>query len=141
VIPDLTSALRTYLLNQRALTELTAERVIGGELPQSVIAGMPQACVVLALAGGLGTYGNGGQAYGDRRVDVRAYGATLHDAQQVSDVVYEILKFQLVRRVSEGCLIHWARQGSGPQPLRDPERDWPFVWSSWQVLASEVAVA
>lgn len=138
--PDLIAALLSFLKGDTDVAALIGRQAFGGELPKSAIATMPSACVVLAHGGGAGAFGGGGQAYGDRRVDVRAYGATQHEAASVWNAVYAALK-NLEHDDAARCHILWAKEAGGPIPLRDPDREWPYMWSSWQVLMSEIPVA
>lgn len=139
-MPDHIAALRQLLLNDTELRALCGDRVYGGtRLPDRIIGAMPTNAVVLAYSGGVGAIGIGAQSYGDVRVDATAYGPTEGDAAAVYRAVHVALKgFQ--RRVFAGMLLHWARPAGGPLSLRDPDAGWPFVLSSWQVLASETPV-
>ena len=140
-IPDRISALVVYLREQTPLTELVGNRVYGTELPRPEISGKlgPRGNVIVREAGGAGQIGKGFQNYGDSRIDVLCYGATPAQARQVSRRVHPILD-DLHRITREDCLIHWCRQITAPLSLRDPDIDWPYSFSSWQVLAAEIPV-
>jgi hypothetical protein len=138
-VPDQLAALRAFLKADADLTAITQGRIFAGELPASVTPAMPTTAVVISRAGGLGAIGRAYQQYGDFRVDVRCYGATPKAADDVWRRLQPALK-QLRRQVVTGCLLHWARQGGGPMPMRDPDTDWPSIFSAWQVLAAEIPV-
>ena len=137
--PDLIAGIREILLGRTEVTDLTSE-IYGGELPDDVINLMPQRTILLTYSGGAGTFGGGYQEYGDRRIDVICYAPTVYGAVQLHDTVQPILK-QLRRQKAANTLIHWAIQAGGPLPGRDPDGDWPFCFSSWQIMAAETAVA
>lgn len=148
-IPDHLAALRTFLISDAGVAAATGgagsgSRVFAGQLPEKFVASglMPTGAVLITAAGGLGTFGGGYQQFGDRRVDVRSYGASPHSANDLWRVVHPALK-NLARELigDPACLLHWARPAGGPLPLRDPDKDWPFVLSTWQVLSAEVAPA
>jgi hypothetical protein len=138
-IPDYVEALRLFLLDDDDVAELVDTRGFGGELPVQEAEEMPRTAIVIREAGG-GVLGTGFQAYGDQRVDVLAYGATPLEASDLYRVIQPALK-QLARVVFAECLLHWARRAGGPVPMRDPNTDWPFMYSSWQLLVAETPVA
>ena len=137
-MPNLIAALISFLSADTALDFYVAGRIFGEELPESAVAAMPRDCIVVKTSGGAGAFGAGWQEFGDRRVDLRCYGPTPLQANLVSDLAYVALK-QMHRSLQGDCLLHWARIAGGPQALRDPDTDWPFALSSWQVLAAEIA--
>lgn len=118
---------------------LAASRVYFGRLPDNEKPNMPRPLVTVQAAGG-GFLGGGYQDYGDRRLDVDCYGSSDYQAWLVHLAVRGALK-HLRRQVSEGVLLHWARPSSEGIQGRDPETDWPVVFASFQLLASEVAAA
>lgn len=136
-IPDPIDALVAFLRADPDVSGLIAARVFNTEVEA---ASMPRKCAVVGYSGGPGAIGRAYQRYGDVRIDVRCYGETPKAARDVWRRVQPALK-DLRRAVHLQCLLHWARQGGGPTSLRDPDTDWPFVWSSWQVLVAEVAAA
>lgn len=138
-IPDPVDAIVALLRADPALAGLIGGRVFNTELPESETGAMPRGAIVVAPSGG-GLIGRAYQQYGDVRLDVRCYGETPKAARDVWRSVQPALK-GLRREVRLGCLMHWARQGGGPLSGRDPDTDWPSIWSSWQVLVAEVAVA
>lgn len=136
--PSPITALIEHLKADTDVAEIVGTRVFGTEIPEDESGSMPEATVVIKRAGGLGTLGGGYQEFGDIRVDVLCYGATPYLAEELLLAVHPALK-QLRRAVYSGCLLHWANPAGGPLPLRDPDTDSPLFFSSWQVLAAEIA--
>lgn len=139
-IPDRLTALIAILKADAAVSAQVGTRVFGGELPPAETASMPRKATVISHGGGLGVFGGGYQEYGDTRVDARCYGETPLEADDVWRAAYGALK--QMRRTLQGTIyVHWARPSGGPLSLRDPDTDWPYVFSSFQVLAAEAAHA
>lgn len=139
--PDPLAALRTFLKQDQAVSDLVGGRVFAFELPDKENKSMPRAAVVLRQTGG-GVF-IGGSTYlrlGDTRVDASCYGATAWEASQVSLAVHTALK-QMRRNTQGNVLLHWCNPSGGPTNLRDPDAEWPFVLTVWQVLAAEQEVA
>ena len=139
MIPDPIVALTAFLRADAALVALLGTRVFGAELPEHEVASMPQRCVVLRRAGGGGLHTGGYMRLGDFRLDVTCYGETPYQAAQVNLAVQDALK-NMRRNVQGAALLHWATPSGGGIALRDPDAEWPLVFSSWQVLASEQEV-
>lgn len=139
-IPDNVAAVVQLLIDAVGVNELCEGRVQGGELPESLTTSMPQYVVVVRPSGGVQAFGTAYQEYGDSRLDVLCYGATPQQAHKLYRRVHPVLK-HLRRQAVNGCLLHWARTAGGPFQLREQDTSWPFTFSSWQVLAAEVAVA
>lgn len=135
--PDLITGLRSYLINDALVAAAVVNRVYGGGLPRALIEAGATGAVALRGAGGTGSYGGGYQQYGDKRIDVACYGATPRLASGLHNIVSPVLK-QMRRNTQGACVLHWARPAGGPLDLIDPDTDWPFVFSSWQVLVAEV---
>jgi hypothetical protein len=135
-------AVRAFLLADDDIADLVDTRIFGAAVPEELEDGMPQACIVLNPAGG-GLIGRAYQNYGDTRIDVYCYGATLHEAHEVYLAVYGALKHlrreQVFVDLSDSVLLHWARASSKGVLATDPMTQWPTCLSSWQVLAAEVA--
>lgn len=136
--PSPIKAIRAHLLDSMGVTDICDERVFGVEIPEDMNDGMPTPTVVVTRSGGLDVIGQGYQDYGDIRVDVRCYGATPFAAEQLHLEVYAAMK-HMRRTTYEGCVLHWARSSGGALNLRDPDTDWPFTFSSWQVLVGELS--
>lgn len=136
--PSSIVALMEHLKSDTAVAEIVGERVFGGEIPEDEVADMPEATVLIKRAGGLDVIGQGYQDYGDIRVDVLCYEATPFLAEALYLAVFPAMKH--LRRTTYGdCVLHWARHAGGAIPLRDPDTDWPILFSSWQVLAGELS--
>ena len=136
---DPIGALVAYLKVDTAVATLASTRIYGAELPKSEIenASNPRAIVVVKQAGG-GMLGLAYQQYGDIRADVACYGSTPFNASALYGAVYDALK-ELRREVYASTLLHWAQSSARGTQGRDPDLDWPVVFSSWQVLAAETS--
>lgn len=132
-------ALRSFYLADPDVAAFVGTRVFGGDLPASEAQHMPRQALIIQDAGSLGVFGESNN-FGDLRIDLKCYGATPYQAWQVRQAVKQASKHRLLRVVSEGVLLHWARQAGGTGHLRDADTGWPFHVTSWQVLASEVEV-
>ncbi len=144
-IPDRMKALVAILKADSGVATQVSTRVFSPKLPPASASSwggstMPCKAVALGHGGGLDTFGGGFQQFGDSRVDVRCWGATDHEADEVWRAVHSALK-QLRRTLSGSILIYWANPAGGPMQLVDPDTTWPYVFASFQVLASEVAHA
>lgn len=135
---DPATAIVAYLKQDADVTALVSTRVFGAELPDTQTPSMPQGCVVVRLAGSPDQMGQAYQEYGDVRIEVRSYGATPYTATQVARAVHGRLK-QMRRNMQGTTILHWARGSGGMQQLRDPDTEWPFTLSTYQVLAAERA--
>lgn len=140
MIPDPLLALRAIVAADVDVASLAATRVFAAELPDTEAAQMPRAAAVLAASGGPPDAGYAPLAH--RRVDLRTYGKTPLGAMKLHLAVHAVLK-SLRRTPSLGVLVHSAALEAGPVALREPESgaEWPFVFASYDVLASEEAVA
>ena len=140
MIPDPLLALRAIVAADGDVAALTGTRVFAAELPDSEAPRMPRAAAVIAASGGPPDLGYAPLAH--RRIDVRTYGETPLGAMQLHLAVHAALK-SLRRRSSQGVLVHSAALDAGPVAMREPEigAEWPFVFASYEVLASEEAVA
>lgn len=137
--PDPVDGLVAFLNSVPAITALASTRIYGGEVAKGAVSSMPQASIVVSPAGGLGVFGGGYQQYGDRRFDVDCYGASVDSSHGLYLEVHEALK-QMQPGNWAGVRLLWARPSAGGNTGKDPRTDWPVTLSSWQVLASEIAV-
>ena len=101
---------------------------------------MPRKCIVIEPGGGSQSFGGGYQEYGDSRFDVKCYGETPYQAGLVGKAVSRAFK-QLRREVHTRLLLHWARRAGGPLSLRDRDTNWPYQFSSFQIMSSEEEIA
>ena len=140
MIPDPLLALRELVAADADVAALAGTRVFAAELPDSEAAQMPRAAAVIAASGGPPDAGYAPLAH--RRIDVRTYGKTPLGAMKLHLAVHAVLK-SLRRTPSLTVLVHSAALEAGPVAMREPEvgAEWPFVFASYAVLASEQAVA
>lgn len=136
---DPIGALIAFLNADTRVSALASGHVFGGELPDAENKHLPRQTVLLADGGGAQQLGGGYLPFGDQRVDVRCYGATLHDARALYGAVLLALK-NLRPTVHAGTKIMWCRQAGGPMTFREPGTEWPCSFSSWQILAMEATV-
>jgi len=76
--------------------------------------------------------------YGNTRLDVICYGATLNQSWAVYLAAYTALK-QLRTAVVSTVLIHSVTPSSKGATARDPVTQWATTLSSWLVLSPEIA--
>lgn len=141
---DPINAVVAFLRADSAVSARVGARVFSEELPESENESMPRQAVVVSSAGGglMGKTNN----FGDRRVDVACYGATLAQSRQLYNLaVRDALKNKLERKViadsaSTSVLIHWAKISADGVTAKDPGTGWPMTLSSWQVLAAETPI-
>jgi hypothetical protein len=110
------------------------------ELDESMDTVMPIECVVLRASGGPPTYGSGTLELNDQRLGIFCYGATPHLAYNLYGAVYNALK-NLTPSIHKSTYVHWAKPEVKGTNLRDPNLQWPYVLSSWQVLASDLTIS
>lgn len=138
VTTDPIAAVLRFLKADTDTAEMVGTRVFGGELPDSENASQPRASVVLRNAGG-GVMPISSQSYvrvNDMRIDAYAYGATPNQAFRVYRCLAGALK-QMTRNVQGHTLLHWANPSGGAHSLVEPETEWPFTLSTWQVFYAE----
>lgn len=140
----LTELVIEFLQSDTDVFELAGPRVYGRELGggrvgrdlDDVINAMPQKCIVVAPAGGLGQ-GPGPGTTARRavnRVDVKCYGETPYQADALHDAVYRAMTGR--RRFEAGGmrLVNPYPVG-GPVPGRDGQAAWPYTLSVYTVAA------
>jgi len=98
---------------------------------------MPHKAISIYRSGGPEDSGYSETTY--ERLDLKCWGDTPREAMRVHSEVQNFLKAFTPRNVStpDGVmrLFNFVRSG-GPNELRDPDTDWPLVWSSWLVKSS-----
>lgn len=134
--PDFTAAVAGYLVAQ--VGSLVSGRVFRPELPQTENASMPRACIVIAPAGGYTRFGAATIPLGDPRVDIRCFGETQLEAQNIAREVIQALK-SLQRATYEHTVLKSA-QPSGMIPFVGPKTQWPAAVVPAVILHSEIAV-
>jgi hypothetical protein len=137
---DPIAAVRTVLLADDDTAALVSTRIYGGEVPEPALKAMPQATIVLNPVGGIPNPGGGFQNYGNTRIDVCCYGATLNEAWKVYLAAYTALK-QMRPQHADDVLLHSADVVSKGTLARDPVTQWPTVLSTFSVLAAEIVTA
>lgn len=131
---DFLSALRTYLLAQKEVTDLCDKSVYVLAVPREEIElGAHEVVVLLASGGNLGPTS---RAITQARVDVVCFGATDFEAMQMDMAVAEALK-TLSREYVGGVLLHNVTVATGPFQARDPETFWPCMRRQTIVRADE----
>jgi hypothetical protein len=110
-------------------------RVFGIEMPEAESKKMPRKAIVVRQSG------LGGQSGGYTRVqktliDVAYYGETPLEAELLRLEVNRFLK-DFRRRMSKGFLLHSFDLVNGPNHLREPQTEWPYVLETWRCMASE----
>lgn len=136
--PDPMLALQEYL----KLTMPDGTRVWYAELPQEESEAMPRRNIVLSLTPG-SDVGPGSRSHLPIDITVcsmRVYGENFWDAFGLYTAAHEQLKY-MQRAVVKEALLHWAARLMTPVQLRDPVVAWPFVYATYRILVSEVAVA
>lgn len=124
---------------------VTAGRIFRPELDEDEIRNMPRAAVVIRRAGGYGMFGGSQVPIGDPRLDIVCYGQTYLQAEQtVAGEVVNALKALRggVFGLGPGSMtrLYWARVEGGPNPMTDPEENWPMALVTAQVAHCELAV-
>lgn len=132
---DLTAALVQLMKQNATITALLDDWVFGGELPPGATAQMPKRALVIALSGGVSLTSGSNAEHDTQRVDVFGYGETPHEAARVIATAGLVMR-RIERVVSEGVLIHWARQAGGFSAGRDGQTQWPRAFQSFQVFHS-----
>jgi hypothetical protein len=127
--------IRALLLADEAVSALVDERVFHSELPAKETADMPRAAIVIAGAGGPG---RGKTTHLRRlRIDTICYGAALYESQRVHDAVRNVLE-NLERAYGSVKSIETNVEG---QNARDPVKQWPVCFATYNVLTTIAASA
>jgi hypothetical protein len=133
-------AVSAYLRSVSGVAAIVSSRVFVEDLPEAENSSMPRSTVVVSSGGG-GLMGHG-QQFGDRRVDIRCYGATARLSRELHNEVRAAMKALGPSKVADTnstfVLLLWARLSTDGTTARDVGTDWPVTGSSWQVLAADV---
>lgn len=143
-IPGIIAALK---LNS-AIDDLVEGRVYGEELPRSLVAGgelvghdsISKSIVVSSATGGYGLGQRSTVGVIPFRIDMRCYGETPYQARQLHYEVSSYLKRVVGQNFGGTRYYRFIPEIAG-MFARDPDTDWPFVYSSFDVWASEYAVS
>jgi hypothetical protein len=133
---DPLGALRTILLADADVAAASGGNVYCIEIRREDVKAMPRAAVLLKPAGGPGARGY--QQFGKLRVTVACYGETGDESWTLWLTVKPVLQ-QLARVTSQHALIHSATMEADGAFGIDPTTQWPTTFSSWLVLASDIA--
>ena len=126
-------ALIALLSADAAVAADAAGYMFGGEIPESVSPEMPRRAIVLAKSGGPSLTGASFSMADTQRVDLFAYGATPHEAEQL--LTLAAFAFREARRQERGgVLIHWINPAGGQTGGRTSGLAWPRAFQSFQVF-------
>lgn len=123
------------------LGDLVGGRVYRPRLPdsESFRKQMPKAAIEVTAAGGGMRYGGSLLPLSDPRLQIKVYGQTEQEADNIARQVVATLR-QVVRRESRGARIDSVNV-TDPMPLIDPDSYWPFSLLSAQVTMITQTVA
>lgn len=124
--------------------DLVAGRVYGEELPRDFVAtaeqsgndSIPKAVVVSTTPGGYGLGQRSTVGVVPFRIDLRCYGESPYQARRVHFQVSSVLKRAIGVDFNATRYYRFIPEISG-MFARDPDTNWPFIYSSWDVWASE----
>jgi len=108
------------------------------ELDESMDDNMPLECVLVRAGGGPGGYAT--LQLNDQRIVTFCYGNTMHLAWNLDGAVYAALK-NLEPSVWAKTYLHYANPSSRGTELTEPNLQWPYILSIWQVRASDLTIA
>ena len=135
--PDALTALAHLMRADAAIAAIAPARVFRDELPEGETEATEiDPAVVVRYSGGprVGGY----LPLSRDRLDVKCYGRTPREADDLHRAVHGYLK-QLRRTTRDGAVIHSVSPAGGRLSTRDPDTDWPYVFSSWSMRAAEVS--
>ena len=122
------AAIRTVLLADAKVAQMTGGRVFVPELPRKEAQEMPRACVVVRGTGGssLGPGARSRVPWTITRLDIQSFGKWPYDANQLHWAVYDVMT-SLARTEADDIILHDATCTGGPIDDRDADADWPFT--------------
>ena len=132
---DVVPVLIDYLKEDPEVSILVGNNIYGEEVPRNMTSGMPIGLITLASGGGEIPFER--MLLNRFRIDLRCFGTSPNNARQIYNASAQVLK-EIVRLNKNNALIHHVNPSLVAISLRDPETEWPFNFSSWTVLASEV---
>ena len=130
-------ALRTILLADSDVDTACGGRVFCFAVPKAEVKAMPRAAVLLKPAAG--PRARSYQELTRQRVTVDCIGDTLDVAWDLWLTVKPVLN-QVERVTAANALIHSATMEAEGVNGVDPFTQWPTTFSSWIVLASDIAI-
>lgn len=129
------SAIILYLKSLPEIDEWTDGRIWGSRLPDGEASSMPRACIIVRPVGGgaLGTAGT--MPTTDESLDVRTYAQSEFEAHQLAVAVSAHLHQASHVGTNAGRII-WCRRASSPLQAVEPDTEWPFTLTTWQVYGA-----
>lgn len=127
-IPDPLADIRAFLLADAGVEALAGTRVFIAEIPEAQAAGMPEATVVIAVAGGPGRPKT--TKIRRLRIDTICYGETLHESKNVHDAVREALE-TLSHPIGSVKAVESASEAIN---ARDSVKQWPTCYASYSAF-------
>ena len=131
-----TAGLAAFLLDDTDVSGLTDGRVFRPKIPQRELPSMPRACVIVTPAGGYLQFGDSYLPIGDPRLDVRCYGSTPLEGQNIARAVLNACK-RMRPGVWAGCMLYSANVSAGVMALIDLGTLWDFSLVTFVVLCGE----
>jgi hypothetical protein len=136
-VTDPHSALRAYLIAASPLrTLLGGDFVYWPEVPAGT-AGMPKRAVSFRGSGGFNRSGN--LKVQDARISFRCWGNSAYQAMEVYRALHDRLH-DIQNLVIAGTGFHGIEEEVPGQPLEDPVSKWPFVFCTYSVKVSTIAI-
>lgn len=109
------------------------DHIYGEELPADVVADMPARVLLIEGSGGVSMTGASKVAADTQRIDLKAYGATKRDANQLLSWAERRI-MSIERATLAGTLIHYANRAGGFAAARDRDGQWPMAFQSFQIF-------
>jgi hypothetical protein len=139
---DAKAAVIAFLLADTDVASLAGARVYGDEEAfRAVVAEVVPRTVTIARSGRIAGEGDRGYApIGRGRFDLKCFGETRYEASKLHEAVSLALKNMVPTTIALGdgsVRLYNATYSGGPMDLVDPDAQWPYVWSSWGVMADE----
>ena len=130
----------SYLRGDVGLDALVDNRVYREELPRDRVVDMPEKCIVVTSSGRIPIGLDSSYVrHGVVRIDLRCYGETFTEGRAVYWEANRALR-ELAPQDIVGVRLYNTLLVGGPLALREADVDWPMIWASYGVTASEVAV-
>lgn len=133
-----TGTMQVLAASARIAGEGGGPSIDGGDLPKRVTALMPTRAILVTPSGGPAATGDTVPTE-MKRVDVRCYGRTAHEAYTLAVIVELELK-AWTRSVTTDHLVYGFTRTSGPVQMRDPDGDWPMSIVSFLVRVADERV-
>ncbi len=135
-ILDKWAALRTFVLADTEVFNLTEGRVYINEIPETIIEAQdprnPAKMLVLGMAGGAGKTDL--LPTENANVTALCYGESAFEADKVLRALIQLFLFAK-REIIDGVLFHHFNATGGQTPLVDPDIVWPAVAQGFTFMA------